>query len=691
MKSIVSVFMIIFCAMFGVAQNHITHFCGQVHAHNRMCNHHEGARDEIAIAQQELELFTEEYIASRGGGDQVYIIPVVFHIIHQNGEENISDEQITDCVNILTRDFRKLNADTSAIVDEFIDIAADCDIEFRLAARDPEGNCHTGINRILSPLTYDGGDPDVKDLEYWPRNSYLNVWVCAAIGDGVAGFTYLPGDVAANWASGEDGIVMRSDYVGSIGTSSIGKSRTMTHEVGHWLNLYHPWGPTNSPGEASNCNTDDLVNDTPNTIGYTSCDLDGASCGSDLDNVQNYMDYSYCSRMFTWGQRQRMRAALLSSVAQRNQLWTQTNLEETGVIDPPLCEATFTSDRRTCCNGESIQFNDYSYHAVTSWEWDFGDGNSLSGTDPAVHKNPIHQYASPGIYNVTLTVSNGSSSQSTTENAAVFVLDSGSLSAPIQEGFEGAYPGTVWIGNNVDGDETWEITPSASFSGDKSLKLRNYSIDAGGQDELFTGTFDMSSADTIWLSYKWAYASRVDETDDRLRISVTGDCGNTWNLRKLYKGLTNLPTANATNSQFTPSSESQWDGETLVLTNSDWMTDRFRVKFDFTSFGGNNLYLDDINIFASFATGVKEVTPVFLYHVYPNPSAGEMRLDLVQLNTERISIQLYNATGQLCLQLYDGLMGAGNHTLVVPDQPSGLYNLVLQKGHHTAVKKVIFE
>jgi hypothetical protein len=191
MKSIVSVFMIIFCAMFGVAQNHITHFCGQVHAHNRMCNHHEGARDEIAIAQQELELFTEEYIASRGGGDQVYIIPVVFHIIHQNGEENISDEQITDCVNILTRDFRKLNADTSAIVDEFIDIAADCDIEFRLAARDPEGNCHTGINRILSPLTYDGGDPDVKDLEYWPRNSYLNVWVCAAIGDGVAGFTYL--------------------------------------------------------------------------------------------------------------------------------------------------------------------------------------------------------------------------------------------------------------------------------------------------------------------------------------------------------------------------------------------------------------------------------------------------------------------------------------------------------------------
>lgn len=691
MKSIIFLTVLIASALAGLAQGHITHFCGQAHAHNRLCNHHEGAREEMARAQEELEMFTEDYVASRSGGDVVYIIPVVFHIVHQNGAENISNEQILDCVNILTRDFRKLNADTSLIVEEFVDIAADCDIEFRLATIDPDGNCHTGINRILSPLTYDGSDSDLKDLEYWPRNSYLNVWVCAAIGDGVAGFTYTPGDVAANWAAGEDGIVMRSDYVGSIGTSSVSKSRTMTHEVGHWLNLYHPWGPTNNPGEASNCNTDDLVNDTPNTIGYTSCDLDGASCGSALDNVQNYMDYSYCSRMFTWGQRQRMRAALLSSTAQRNQLWTQANLEETGVIDPPLCAASFTADRRTCCAGETIQFSDFSFHAVTSWDWNFGDGTTLSGSDPAVHKNPLHQYDQPGIYNVSLTVSNGTTSQSTTVNAAVFVLAPGALSAPVEEGFENAFPGSIWITNNIDGDETWEITPSASFTGDKSLKLRNYSIDAGGVDELLTGTFDMTGADTVWLSYKWSYANRVDETDDRLRVSVTGDCGNNWSLRKLYKGLTNLPTADPVNSQFTPTSDSQWDGETLVLTNDDWMNDRFRIKFDFTSYGGNNLYIDDINIFGSFTTGVREVKPVFLYNVYPNPSSGTMRLELVQLNTEHLVIELYSSTGQLVSRIYDGLMGSGSHTITLPEQSAGLYNLVLRKGNHTAVQKLIFE
>jgi PKD repeat protein len=395
--------------------------------------------------------------------------------------------------------------------------------------------------------------------------------------------------------------------------------------------------------------------------------------------------------MFTWGQRQRMRAALTSSVAQRNQLWTQSNLEETGVVDPPLCEARFTTDRRTCCVGESVQFTDYSYHAVTNWSWGFGDGTTLSGSDPAVHKNPIHQYDSPGIYNVALSVSNGSSSVNTTISAAVFVLSPGSLAAPVQEGFEASFPGNIWIGNNVDGDETWEITPSAQFSGDKSLKLRNYSIEAGGMDELYTGTFDMTGADTVWLSYKWAYANRIDETDDRLRVSVSGDCGNNWSLRKLYKGLTNLPTADPTNTQFTPTSESEWSGETLVLTNSSWMTDRFRVKFDFTSYGGNNLYLDDINIFASFTTGVREVNPVFLYNVYPNPSSDQMRLDMVQLNAEQISIELYNATGQLCLQIFTGQMAPGKHSLVIPDQVSGLYNLVLRKGSHTAVHKVIFE
>jgi PKD repeat protein len=678
-----------FLALQATAQQHETFFCGQTAARERLFARHPHAQAACERDTRELERFTQEQEGQRGGNNQVYIIPVVFHIIHENGNENIDQEQVNDAINILNRDFRKLNADTADIVDAFDDIAADTYIEFRLATIDPDGNCHSGVNRIVSPLTNDGTNSDMKALSYWPRNSYLNIWVCAEIGSGIAGFTNLPGDVNGNWGALEDGIVMRSDYVGSIGTSSPIRSRTLTHEIGHWLNLYHTWGPTNSPGEASNCDFDDNVTDTPNTIGWTSCNINGASCGSAQDNVQNYMEYSYCSRMFTQGQGTRMRAALQSNTAQRNQLWTQANLEETGVLNPPLCIASFTSSQFTVCAGDTVTFFDGSYHNVVSWTWDFGDGQTVSGNDPLVHKNPVHTYNEPGVYNVSLTVSNGTQELSATQTAFVRVLTNAMLAAPVQEGFEGDWPGQ-WITNNINNDETWEVTPNTFYSGTKSLRLRNFNIDEGNTDEFYTATIDLSQAQAAYISYKWAWANRVNETDDRLRISASSDCGLTWSQRKLHKGLTNLPTADATNTFFVPASIDDWETEEIELINSSWFTDRFRVKFEFTSYGGNNLYLDDINITALTANGVTEAKPIFFYNVYPNPSEDGMTLDVFQQTSERVSILMYNTQGALVKTLHEGILSPGKHLLPIEKQAAGLYTVVLKNDAHTAIQRVVF-
>ena len=67
---------------------------------------------------------------------------------------------------ILNRDMRKQNADTLQIVEEFADLAADTNIEFRLAQLDPNGNCTNGIVRLASPLTYQG-NYDMKLLSNW--------------------------------------------------------------------------------------------------------------------------------------------------------------------------------------------------------------------------------------------------------------------------------------------------------------------------------------------------------------------------------------------------------------------------------------------------------------------------------------------------------------------------------------------
>ena len=121
---------------------------------------------------------------------------------------------------------------------------------------------------------------------------------------GLAGYAYKPG-VVDGFLYPLDGIIILSNYIGSIGTSSYTTSRALTHEIGHYLSLSHLWGDTNSPGAACG---DDGILDTPETMGWTTCQLtnNDVCVPGTPENVQNYMEYAYCQRMFTFGQRDAM-------------------------------------------------------------------------------------------------------------------------------------------------------------------------------------------------------------------------------------------------------------------------------------------------------------------------------------------------------------------------------------------------
>lgn len=228
---------------------------------------------EQLIQDKILELRTNR----DGEPEAVLYIPVVFHVIHQYGPENISDEQIFDQMEILNRDFRKLNADTINIVDGLDTLAVDVRVEFRLATKDFLGNCTNGIERIPSIETYVGDNG--SKLNQWPRDRYLNVWTVASMENGVAGYSQYPSSVIDNFMARADGVIILHNYIGRIGTGSEGLSRALTHEIGHWLNLSHPWGDNNDPGELCG---DDGVEDTPETAGYTTCDLYNFACNSNL-------------------------------------------------------------------------------------------------------------------------------------------------------------------------------------------------------------------------------------------------------------------------------------------------------------------------------------------------------------------------------------------------------------------------
>ncbi|MEX1131793.1 MAG: M43 family zinc metalloprotease [Flavobacteriales bacterium] len=616
-----------------------------------------GALERAMQAKVELDAHTQAF--QRGGERSTYVIPVVMHIIHNNGPENITDAQVYDAIRVLNEDFNKLNPDWQNVHPDFLDRVGNVGIEFRLARKDPQGNCTNGITRTVSTMTY-LGDYETTQLIQWPRDRYMNVWVCA-VAQGAAGYTYYP-IWLDDWPEA-DGIVILSDYVGSIGTSNAGRSRVLSHEVGHWLNLKHCWGDSNEPGDESNCFMDDEVEDTPLTQGWTSCLLSGASCGSARDNVENYMEYSYCAKMFSEGQADRMIASLTSNIAQRNNLWQSSTLQSTGVQgEGELCLAQFANDKREICVGSTIAFRDESYHSITSRTWSFPGGTPATSSA----EMPSVQYDTPGVYTVTLQVGDGSTNSVVEKVDLVTVLPNPGALPPFQDGFEAGLSAEDWVVFDADGGNGFSLTDEVAYTGVRSMRLANDFAQDGLKDDLASTTYDMSEADQITISYRYAFARRFGDNDDRLRLYVSRDCGTTWSLRQQLRGSTTLSTAPNTNGNFVPNGTDQWGFAEVSNISANFHSPDFRFRFEFESNGGNNLYIDDVNIngqpvgIGSFGTADGGL------QVVPNPAKEQAEI-LVDLEFGGpVRIEVLDALGRSTSISMDQVLPAGQQRIALP-------------------------
>jgi hypothetical protein len=256
----------------------------------------------------------------------VYTLPVVVHVIHRGSplgvDENISDAQIVSAIEGMNEDFRKKEG-------SFGDgLGVDTYIQFELAKRTPEGEPSNGIVRVNGNVIpgyaehgiSNGSDPnaanqsDVKELTTWYGEDYINIFVVPEIngndgGWGVQGFAFL-----SPTGDERDGIVVLYNTFGLVGELKDGRdmNRTVVHEMGHHLSLWHTFSNTTSCTSETDCqNQGDEVCDTPSTLsnnmGCNSPVCDGAQ-------VENYMDYTpqECKNTFTAGQRTRMRGCLES-------------------------------------------------------------------------------------------------------------------------------------------------------------------------------------------------------------------------------------------------------------------------------------------------------------------------------------------------------------------------------------------
>lgn len=666
------------------------HHCTQVHESEKVFKAFPELSQEFEKKEVEFNRFVQRRAMKSGEPEQVYIIPVVFHIIHLDGVENIPDAQVFDAMRILNEDFQKRNPDVVEVIEEFANLASDIKVEFRLAQLDPDGKCSTGINRIRSELTTEGGD-EMKKLIHWPRSKYMNVYVCML--EGAAGYTYLPTMTDNEYFKSRDGIVMNYQYIGSIGTSNVNRSRALTHECGHWFNLKHTWGNTNAPALPNNCNGDDDVLDTPYTIGWQNCDLYGVSCSS-LDNVQNYMEYAYCSKMFTAGQRDRMHGSLNSSVSQRNNLWSETNLMATGVIgsDGPICEVNYKAENPFICLGESVQFTDKSSYGVTHWEWDFGDGTIVSGGDPLLHKNPTHVFNEEGRYSVKLTVSNANHREEVIRLKYIMVSDSDGRKPGIEEDFEDAQSSDFWYVLDEKEDGSFEWSDAAAYEGKKSLFINNYeTVLSRSRDVLLSQTFDMRSSNEAIINYRWAYAHKGEVTDDKFYVYISNDCGESWKYMKVHRGYTDLVSADSTSAPFTPGT-GEWNFNELIVSDPAYLTADFQVKFVFESLGGNNFYLDNVNILGSEFNAVSDVgQDAFSFKVDGNPVQDVLRISINNGGDKDLTLRIYDMSGRMVWNEAISRTAADSyvHTANLQHLNAGIYALHLSDGRAAWSEKII--
>jgi hypothetical protein len=239
--------------------------------------------------------------------DQILTIPVVVHVVYRQDMPEITDAQIYSQMVVLNQDFRKLNPDFFQILPQFEALAADSKIEFVLSSADEYGNPTKGITRTLTQHGPFGNSniyfSALGGRDAWDTQKYLNIWVCD-LAPGILGFASAPGS-----APSKDGVVVHYENFGTTGTAKVPyqKGRTLTHEIGHWLNLQHLWGVSGG------CSEDDGIEDTPMQEGpFFGCQLSRTSCGN-LIMAQNFMNVSddECMVFFTQGQKSVMRHALL--------------------------------------------------------------------------------------------------------------------------------------------------------------------------------------------------------------------------------------------------------------------------------------------------------------------------------------------------------------------------------------------
>lgn len=693
-----------------------------LNAQQNYCGTDENARKlreqfpQILDSEQKMKEFTEWFKANKNNfsrdEDKHYIIPVVFHILHDGGVENIPDsklagQEMTNINEYFSATNPELGGSTYPSVHaSFREIVADMNIEFRLARKDPQGNCTNGIDRIYTNATRVGNN-DTK-INPWPRDKYLNIWVAKA----VEMDTFSSGTIAYSmYPSGVDNQVnnnvidgVQSKHVG-VGASAGFMRHVIAHEIGHWLNLQHVWGGTNSPGVACG---DDEVEDTPVTMGQSGgCNQNEMTCGH-LTNVQNIMNYADCGIMFTEGQRERARAAVESDIAQRSNLWSVENLATTGV-EPlyeclPIPKAEFGLNARYLCIGQNVRLTDFSFNS-SEWEreWTFPeDVVNASGNDSIQNIS----FSTPGWKTITLKVSNASGTSSITKTA-IYVRDATAnpIPYPFYETFDDVSAAEAWVPINYDNNATtFAHSTSVGHYSNGAFALNDYDATfRGDRDELISPAFDLTgiSETDFRFSFEYSFACRFDhemtnayyDSIASLEVHILKDCGASSKRVARIIGNRQLMNGGFINASYVPGQSDQYWKKVVVnlAGNTPYKAEGVQIRFVVIGAkNGNNFYLDNFNI-GNAPTGINdEDATIAELQLFPNPTANNTTLIINPAKEGTYKVEVLDLVGKTIATAFDGrIAGETEVNINTSSLSQGVYLVQVSSNGKTQLQKLV--
>lgn len=346
-----------------------------------------------------------------------------------------------------------------------------------------------------------------------------------------------------------------------------------------------------------------------------------------------------------------------------------------GISTP--CDSTSVTTCLTVMN-ESVNVDGSS-----TYLWCFPGGTPATSTD----ENPTVCYSTSGLQDAALVVTNSAGSDSVYFSDYVFIQSA--MEIPYHEGFESLsnFIGLEsWSVYNPDGNGTFQITSPTALTGVKSARLLNVNQSEGSIDELISGPINLAVLDPVTdimtLSFRYAYRKKTTDSDDWLRVSVRNDCSNSWVVRKTLHGdqLSNIDEV----TSWTPTTPDDWTTVHMTNITSTYFTGDFRFKFNFENGGGNNFYLDDINIYSGspsdeIISGLDENSAINAFELFPNPADDELNVRFSLSSDEAVNITVVDILGKTIQhQQIKGVAGANLVMMDTNKLAPGVYFITVE-------------